>query len=199
MSEILKQFTKVQRKKTVISLHLNSFPKHLKANFISPFHSILKFVVHKNRITLRSIWTTYVGLKVVLYENRITQSIFGIFRFIRCLLLITCLRVRITLACSNTWLQPVGSLVKSAEGLVPPSCGRVESPCNLLYLFSPGLLPPDCPEGRFHVVYRPQSQGASLPLTLHVPLSKLSNPLYLLATGPLPVSNKRANQPGGEE
>jgi hypothetical protein len=90
----------------------------------------------------------------------------------------------------------VGSLVMSGEGLVPRSCGRVESPCSLLHLFSPGLLPPDCPEGLFHVVFRPQSQGAHLPLTRHIPLSALSIPLCHFTTGPLAVSNKQTNQPG---
>lgn len=93
----------------------------------------------------------------------------------------------------------VGSLVMTGEGLVPRSCGRVESPCSLLHLFSPGLLPPDCPEGLFHVVFRPQSQGAHLPLTRHIPLSELSIPLSHFPTGPLAVSNKQTNQPGGTE
>ena len=93
----------------------------------------------------------------------------------------------------------VGSLVMSGEGLVARSCGRVESPCSLLHLFSPGLLPPDYPEGLFHVVFRPQSQGASLPLTLHIPLSELSIPIFLFSTGPLALSNKQTNQPGGAE
>lgn len=87
----------------------------------------------------------------------------------------------------------------SGEGLVPRSCGRVESPCSLLHLFSPGLLPPDYPEGFFHVVFRPQSQGASLPLTLHIPLSKLPIPMFLFSTGPLALGNKQTNQPGGSE
>jgi len=87
----------------------------------------------------------------------------------------------------------------SGEGLVPPSCGRVESPCSLLHLFSPGLLPPDYPEGFFHVVFRPQTQGASLPLTLRIPLSELSIPTFIFSTGPLALSNKQTNQPGEAE
>ena len=87
----------------------------------------------------------------------------------------------------------------SGEGLVPRSCGRVESPCSLLHLFSPGLLPPDYPEGLFHVVFRPQSQGASLPLTLHIPLSELSVPIFLFSTRPLALSNKQTNLTGGAE
>jgi hypothetical protein len=45
----------------------------------------------------------------------------------------------------------------------------------------------------------PQSQGASLPLTLLIPLSELSIPNFIFSTGPLALSNKQTNQPGGAD